>query len=243
MGRKQGKQEKDKSRQESAASTAMAMATSPETPLPDGSRFMETFQDMARKAVETSDESVIRMTEDGFLLIVSHKEGGDFSCQAMDKEDQGVFMERLHASAGFDPPLKPPYSVRDVELYEHDHSVKIPHLLRHYMTRVSCETCCDPVRMVIDIAAPPTVKVFVSTDGNVGRKECVTLQFTDTKLALLDSDMEGLIVTMDNETQGAFNPLWMSIFFPDHASSLRGSTQPATTKSDAPIPPAVVVDE
>lgn len=168
--------------------------------------------------MDSKDESVIQMTEEGFLLIVSHKEEGNFSCQAMDSEDQGVFMERLHHGAGFNPPLKPPYSLAEVERYESEHSIKVPNLLRHYLTRVSCESCCDPVRVIIDLTVPPVIKVFVSKDEDLQRRECVTLQYTDRKLVLLDADMQGLIVSMDNETQGAFNPLWMSVFFPNRSS-------------------------
>lgn len=187
-------------------------------PLPEGSRFMVIFQEMARKAKENKDESMIQMTNDGYLLIVSDKGEDNFSCQAMDQHDQGIFMERLHASAHFAPPLKPPYSFAAIETFEKEHGVKIPYLLRHYMTQVSSESCCDPTRALIDLQVPPIKKVLVSKEEEKERKECMVMQFTDHKLVLLDPDMEGLIVTMDNETQGAFNPLWMSIFFPDRSS-------------------------
>lgn len=188
---------------------------------PDGgSRFMSIFQDMAKKAVQNSDESVIQMTEDGFLLIVSHKEDGNFSCQAMDLDDQGIFMERLHANTPFDPPLKAPYTDREVDAYERVHGVKIPHLLRHYLTRVSRESCCDPVRTIIDVVKPPSSKVFVSTDLPTSSegKECMTMQFTERKLVVLNSDMAGLMVTMNDAEQGEFRPLWMSVFFPNQGS-------------------------
>lgn len=181
---------------------------------------MDAFQEMARKARKDMDESMIQMTDDGYLLIVSDKGGGNFSCQAMDETDQGTFMERLHLSADFQPPLKAPYSEQRVEAYETAHSVKIPYLLRHYMTHVSSESCCDPLRGIVDIEGPPEIKVLVSKDADSDRKECRTMQFTGNKLAILDVDMEGLIVIMDNQTQGAFHPLWMSIFFPNRQSGV-----------------------
>lgn len=191
-------------------------------------RFMSTFEDMAKKAVQNSDESVIQMTEDGYLLIVSHKEDGNFACQAMDNDDQGHFMERLHANTPFDPPLQAPYTDREVDTYERVHGVKIPHLLRHYLTHVSRESCCDSVRTIIDVDNPPSCKVFVSNDGSVEGsessdrkdkgKECMTMQYTKRKLVVLNSEMAGLMVSLNDADQGEFKPLWMSVFFPIQGS-------------------------
>lgn len=189
------------------------------------SRFMSKFEEMAKKAVESSDQSVIQMTEDGYLLIVSHKEDGNFACQAMDLDDQGLFMERLHANTRYDPPLQPPYQPTEVDTFERVNGVRIPNLLRHYLMHVSRESCCDPVRKIIDVSSPPSSKVFVSSEPSseaspTGEgKHCLTIQITDHKLVVLNSEMAGLMVSMNDADQGEFKPLWMSLFFPDQGSA------------------------
>lgn len=188
-----------------------------------GSRFMAAFGEMAKTAAQSNNESVIQMSTDGFLLIVSQVNKEEFSCQAMDQSDQGCFMQRLYSSVQFDTPLKPPYTPDEVELFEIDNGIKLPHLLRYYLIHISRESCCDSTRMVIDITSRPSIKIYVEHDADPSseRKAWVSLQYTDQKIVLLDGDDDdGRLVTMDDTAKGSVQPLWLSIFFPNAASAV-----------------------
>lgn len=183
-----------------------------------GSRFMTTFGEMAKTSAENNNESVLQMLDDGLLLVVSHKEGGDYTCQALDKQDQSHFMEHIYKNVKFEPILKEPYLLTEIEDYERENSVRFPYLLRHYLTHISRESCCDPMRTVVDIMERPSIKIFVSNDAREERKAWVTLQFTGRRLVLLDEEGEGRMVTLTDAAQGACTPIWMSIFFPNGQS-------------------------
>lgn len=195
----------------------------PVGPLEGAARFKSVFEEMARHAAQNNNESIMQMTQDGVMLIVFHRDAGNYSCQAMEQSDQWVFMEHLHRSLAFEPPLRAAYSEEAVDAFERANSVSLPGLLRYYLTHISSESCCDPERMLIDISSPPSRKVFVTSGNGDSRTECSTLRYTHNKLIVLNSDMAGLVVTTDTASmQGEFNPLWMSVFFPD-VKSVRGA--------------------
>lgn len=188
----------------------------------DGSQFMEVFQDMAKSASETKNQTVLRMSEDGFLLVVSHREAGNYSCQAMDIDNQCTFMDHVYGAAVYDPPLLQPYDFAEIGAYELKHGVVVPPLMKHYLTKISRESCCDSVRTVVDLDIPPTESHFIhnSSSGPLvegSEAEMVqvsTLQYTHNKMIIVKGPGSGLMVVTNDEKKGAYEPLWMSIFLP-----------------------------
>lgn len=186
------------------------------------SRFMAIFQDMARDAAGSENETVLRMSEEGLLLVVAHREGGNYSCQVMDHESQCVFMDHVYDAAKYEPSLLEPYTLSEVDAYEETHAVVIPPLLKHYLTKVSRESCCDLVRTLIDLVPPPSVSQFIHrnmseelVEGSEAEMVQVsTLQYTRNKLVIIKGPGLGQMVNIDEEKRGAYAPLWMSVFLP-----------------------------
>ncbi|MEW5315115.1 MAG: hypothetical protein WDW38_006567 [Sanguina aurantia] len=211
------------------ASSSTSTPPSQMNELAEGSRFMGIFQDMAKNAAETQNKTVLRMSEDSFLLVVSHREEGNYSCQAMDMINQCIFMDHVYAAAQYTPPLLPPYDACVLEDYEQAHDVVVPPLMRHYLTKVSRESCCDAFRTVIDLTCPPATSHFVhststgelvpGSDGDT--VQVSTLRYTDHKLIIVSGPGAGLMVTTNDDKKGVYEPLWMSVFLPCGQSTRR----------------------
>lgn len=199
---------------------------------------MDIFQDMAKNASETKNETVLRMSDDGFLLVVSHREGGNYSCQAMDFASQCIFMDHVYAAAKYEPALLKPYNSVEVDAYESKYGVSLPPLLRYYLIHVSRESCCDPIRTIVDLEACPTTSHFIHS--NTASREIgseaemvpvLTLQYTEHKLIILMGIGAGLMVATNDDKKGAYDPLWMSVFLPCGAAKRRAMS-PTTSETD-----------